>query len=83
MLTVVKAFGFCLILGVFKETVSWTIDLPQVRKYFFEKSLDEKSVPDKVIYDNVHTKSSHFNNDKYSEHYADEYQYRGYMEQKV
>ncbi|XP_061725391.1 uncharacterized protein LOC133531276 [Cydia pomonella] len=95
MLTAVKvAFGFCTFFLAFEETVSWTIDLPQVRKYFFEKNMQERERQDRwkmqeaqrlqqVVYDNIHTKSLHFDYEKYKKHYADDYKYNGYMEHKV
>ncbi|XP_063390790.1 uncharacterized protein LOC134676362 [Cydia fagiglandana] len=95
MLTAVKvAFGFCTFFLAFEETVSWTIDLPQVRKYFFEKNMIERERqdrwimqqaqrPQQVVYDNIHTKSLHFDYEKYKKHYADDYKYNGYMEHKV
>ncbi|XP_063632466.1 uncharacterized protein LOC134803595 [Cydia splendana] len=95
MLTAVKvAFGFCTFFLAFEETVSWTIDLPQVRKYFFEKNMLERERqdrwkmqqaqrPQQVVYDNIHTKSLHFDYEKYKKHYADDYKYNGYMEHKV
>ncbi|XP_063371196.1 uncharacterized protein LOC134659482 [Cydia amplana] len=95
MLTAVKvAFGFCTFFLAFEETVSWTIDLPQVRRYFFEKNMQERERqdiwkmqqaqrPQQVVYDNIHTKSLHFDYEKYKNHYADDYKYNGYMEHKV
>ncbi|XP_063544284.1 uncharacterized protein LOC134752520 [Cydia strobilella] len=95
MLTAVKvAFGFCTFFLAFEETVSWTVDLPQVRKYFFEKNMYERERqdrwkmqqaqrPQQVAYDNIDTKSLHFDYEKYKKHYADDYKYNGYMEHKV
>lgn len=62
------AFAFCLIFSVsFKEVFSWTIDLPEARKFYFEKfsknTKSDKVSPvieeDKKFYDNINPNSQY------------------------
>lgn len=62
------ALAFFLIATSFTEVASWTIDLPEVRKYFFSRNKPENAFnpdPNFKPYDNIKGNSFH-NTDEYN-----------------
>lgn len=70
----------------FTEIVPWTIDLPEVRQYFFEKYNNPKNVINfdgqRVKFDNIHPDSPH--NSPYPTNYESKMPYKNqnYHEEK-
>ncbi|KAJ0169737.1 hypothetical protein K1T71_014343 [Dendrolimus kikuchii] len=83
-----------LITFLFTEALTWTIDLPEIRKFIFEKNQrikgkkkenrEDISQNNVYYYDNKDGNSLHHaESEKETPQYAEEYGYQPYMEKKV
>ncbi|XP_063898872.1 uncharacterized protein LOC126056147 [Helicoverpa armigera] len=94
-----NAFAIFILTYAFAEVSSWTIDLPEVRKFLFEKHEHSKkyhghekvdySPQDRKFYSNIEGNSKHHEEDRKHHHhhndhsYENEYGHHSYMEKKV
>ncbi|XP_021202988.3 uncharacterized protein LOC105841475 [Bombyx mori] len=87
-MTYKKSLNLLLTLIAVPEVLSWTIDLPEIRKYVFEKNELEKKEENKRLmykkmFDDFNIDSLNHNVDNKEMKYARKYGYHSYMEKKV